>query len=111
MTKEAVKESEKHPEDCEKGVEEVDGDENTGHVHFNPQDTEQQKAIEAIIEKSGSSPSSRVSKEEAEGLFAKYLESKDNKEEGEERIDTAKNMAIEEINDQARGYIGRKRGN
>lgn len=104
MTKEAVKEAEKHPEDCEKGVEEVDGDENTGHVHFDPQDTEQQNAINEIMEKG------KVSREEATRLFATNLEARDNQKEGQDKIEKAKDMAIDEVNEQARGDIGRKRG-
>ena len=102
MTKEAVKEAREHPEECEKGVEEVDGDENTGHVDFDPQDPEQQKVIEQIMEEG------KVQRETAEGLLKTYLESKDNKEAGKERIKTAKNMAIDEIVRLYRGGDPRK---
>lgn len=91
MTKEAVKEAEKHPEECERGVKEVDGDVNTGHVHFNPQDEEQQKAIEEIMEKG------KVTEKEATRLFATNLEDKVNEVEGTERIKYAKESAIREI--------------
>ncbi len=102
MTKEAVKEAREHPTECEKGVEEVDGDKNTGHVHFNPQDIEQQNAIEDIMTKG------RVSEDEAKYLFVKYLENKNNGKEGQERIKYAKEEAISEIEGQ---YIGMdKRG-
>lgn len=102
MTKEAVKEAREHPEDCEKGVEEADGDKNTGHVDFDPQDPEQQKVIEQIMEEG------KVQRETAEGLLKTYLESKDNKEAGKERIKTAKNMAIDEIVRLYRGGDPRK---
>ena len=86
--------------------EEVDGDENTGHVHFDPQDIEQQKAIEDIMEKG------KVSKEEATRLFATNLEdSRDNQKEGQDRIEEAKEKSLEEINEQARGSRGGKRDN
>ena len=85
--------------------EEVDGDENTGHVHFDPQSLEQQKAIEDIMEKG------RVSRNEAESLFATNLEDKANQKEGQDRIEEAKEKSIEEINEQARGSRGGKRDN
>ena len=98
MTKEAVKEARKHPEDCEKGVEEVDGDEYTGHVDFDPQDPEQQNAIKEIMERGN------VSEEEATRLFATHLKARDNQEEGQERrIKYAKEEAISEIENQYRG--------
>ena len=104
-TKEAIKEAEKHPEECERGVKEVDGDVNTGHVHFNPEDEEQQKAIEQIMKEGN------VQEETAKGLLRTYLESKDNQKEGQERIEKAKDMAVEEINNQARGDRGGRRDN
>ena len=104
-TKEAIKEAEKHPEECEKSVKEADGDANTGHVHFNPEDEEQQKAIEAIMEKG------KVTEKEATRLFATNLEARENKKEGQERIEKAKDMAVEEINNQARGDRGGRRDN
>lgn len=86
-------------------VEEVDGDGNTGHVHFDPQSFEQQKAIEQIMKEGN------VQEETAKGLLRTYLESKDNQKEGQERIEKAKDMAVEEINKQAIGDRGGRRDN
>lgn len=86
-------------------VEEVDGDGNTGHVHFDPQSLEQQQAIEEIMDRG------KVSRNEAERLFAINLEDKENQKEGQDRIKEAKEASIEEINEQARGSRGGKRDN
>lgn len=82
-------------------LEEVDGDKNTGHVHFNPDNPEQYHAIEEIMEKG------KVSKEYAEALFKEQIEQAEMNDK-EITIDEAKEIAIEEIEEQYRGSFDKK---
>lgn len=103
--REVVEEGNTHPEGEKIERKDADGDKNTGHIYFDSDSQEQQNAIVEIMDEG------KVSKEEAKRLFVKYLEDRENKEEGQERIDYAKNMAIEDVNYQARGNRGGKREN
>lgn len=107
QTKDSVEEVRDHQKaGCEEiDIDEADGREDTGHVHFDPQSFEQQKAIEQIMKEGN------VQEETAKGLLRTYLESKDNQKEGQERIEKAKDMAVEEINKQAIGDRGGRRDN
>ena len=73
-------------------IDEVDGREDTGHIHFNPDSQDQQNAIEKIIEKSAAGPDSRISREEAERLFEAKL--------AENRGEITPQEAAEEIIDE-----------
>ncbi len=95
-------EEKKHMEkDCKKvEIYELDGNKNTGHIHYDTGSQEQQNAIEEIMEKG------KVSKEYAEALFVKELEKLEN---GENSINEAKENAIQEIEEQYIGGDSRKR--
>ena len=80
-------------------IDEVNGDRNDGHIHFNPEIEEQEKAIEEIMERGN------VSREEAEYKLADQLEN--SKEDVS--LEDAKENAIEEIEQEYRGGNSRKR--
>lgn len=77
------------------GFEEADGDKNTGHLDFNPESPEQQKAIEEIMRRGGRD----TSRECAEAKLAEALQ--DTKEDIS--LDDAVNIAVQSIE---RDYIG-----
>ena len=81
-------------------LDELDNNQNTGHIHYDPESQEQQNAIEEIVQQG------KVSREYAEVLFINELEKL---EDGENNINEAKEKAIEEINQQYRGGDSRKR--
>ena len=88
------KEAEQHPEDEEKGVKEVDGDPNTGHIHFDPENEEHQLAVNDIMKEG------KVSEETAKAMLIAELE--ENKYR-DITLKEAKDNVIEMINDQFRG--------
>ena len=98
MRDEEKKHADKECEEIE--IDELDGNKNTGHIHYDSDSQQQQNAIEEIMKRGN------VSKEYATVLFIKELEQL---EEGENSIDKAKENAIEEIEQQYIGGDTRKR--
>ena len=92
-------EAKKHEEaGCDElDIDEIDGNVNTGHKHFDLSEQEQQNAIEEIMEKG------KVSREEAENKFAKELE-----ENEDITIEEAKENVMERIEEEYRGLNSRE---
>ena len=78
---------------------EADGREDTGHIHFNPQSPEQQKAIEEIMERG------KVSREEAQSKLENEL--KNTKEDVS--LEEATDNAVESIENEYREVDNRSK--
>lgn len=100
----SVEEARKHKRaGCDEiDIDEADGNENTGHVHFDPEDTEQQNAIQEIMQRA------KISEGEAKKLFDKYLNDKGNHGEGKDIIKNAIENSVKENEDLYRGGDSRK---
>ena len=81
------------------GVENVDGDKTTGHMHYNPDIPEHQNAIDRIVRESAAGEESRISRDKAEQLLKEELENA----KREISIEDAADNVIEEMNQQFRG--------